>query len=278
MAVVLDALIQLNAPIPAETLRNLAPDFENAVAVVLARKPIAESGPLSLEFYRSPPRADYPLQYVSAALLALHPPAGFAGKLLSDITVRATVFLILPDGERYGTGSGGSYFNPTEPTRDDWPMIGQYKLSKETSEGAAVLVAGVEPIYVSRVESNRYLGNDHGMSQGMYLGCEQRRGLLAEMLGIPPEQIPWKTWLQLNIECESPEQCGSELLAFVEEQQQMYRATAEALRERKLLAPSEAELPLLVIGLSDARGEDAEPISKDATNLPARVEWSKYFF
>lgn len=276
MAVVLDALIQLHAPIPAETLRNLAPDFENAVAVVLARMPIEESGPLSLEFYRSPPMADYPLQSVSAALLALHPRAGFAAKLLSDITVRATVFAILPGGERYGEGSGGSYFNPTEPTRDDWPMIGQYKLSTEMSEGAAVLVAGVEPIYVSRVESNRYLGSDHGMSLGMYLSSEKRRGLIAEMLGVPPEEIPWETRPQLDIECESPEELGGQLLGFIEEQQQMYRASAAALQEHKLLAPSDAEpsLPLLVIDLSDARGEDAEPFAKDSIHLPARVAWS----
>lgn len=277
MAVVLDALIQLNATIPAETLRNLAPDFENAVAVALARMPIEESGPLSLEFYRSPPVPDYPLQHVSASLLALHPRPGFAGKLLSDITVRATVFVIRPGGETYGTGSGGSYFNPTEPTRDDWPMIGQYKLSKEMSEGATVLVAGVEPIYVSRVESVRYLGTDQSMSRGMYLGSEQRRGLIAEMLGISPEQIPWETRLQANIEFASLEQFNGELLAFVEEQQQMYRATAEALRQRKLLDSEAAPtLPLLEINLNDVRGDDDEPTSKDAVDLPARVEWSKF--
>lgn len=277
MTVVLDTLIQLHAPIPAETLRNLASDFQNAVAVGLARMSIEESGPLSLEFYRSPPRGGYALQYVSASLLALHPRPRFAASLLSDITVRATVFVILPGGERYGTGFGGSYFNPTEPTRSDWPMIGQYKLSTETSEGGSVLVAGVEPIYVSRVESNRYLGDDHSMSTGMYLSAEKRRGLVAGILGVPPEQIPWEIRPEVTVECQSPEQLGGELLAFIEEQQQMYRATSEALQERKLLLLSEEDssLPLLVIDLNDARGEDAEPFSKDSIHLPARVEWSK---
>lgn len=45
ITVVLDALIQLNAAVPASTLRNLAPDFENAVAGILARMPAEQSGP-----------------------------------------------------------------------------------------------------------------------------------------------------------------------------------------------------------------------------------------
>lgn len=67
---VVDALIQLNAPVPSATLRNLAPDFETAAAILLARMPMEESGPLSLELYRSPVKPDFTLQYVSAPTLS----------------------------------------------------------------------------------------------------------------------------------------------------------------------------------------------------------------
>jgi hypothetical protein len=302
MTAVLDALIQLKAPVPGTALRNLAPDFENAVAVILARMPAEQSGPFSQEFFRSA-KAGYTLQYVSAALLAMHPPSGFAGKLLGDIRVQARVLAVTPGGPGIGFGiSGGSCLQASEPERDDWPEIGQYKLSIQMSEGALVLVAGSEPIYVSREESTHYLGNEcAGGWRGLYFGREQRRALIAEMLGVPAEQIPWETDLQKDIEFRSPEQFTGELLAFVDEQQAMYRATAQALDARGLLAHSEIQqsLPRLELNLDDARGvqqdhecgedsEDAcgvnsgdegrnelEPISKEAIKLPARVVWAE---
>jgi len=285
MTVVLDALIQLKAPVPGTALRNLAADFETAAAIILARMPVEESGPLSIGFYRSPVKSNSTLQYISAALLALHPPPGFAGKLLGDVTVRATVFATVPDSPGFGhSTSEGSCIQAPEPERDDWPKVGQYKMSGELSEGASILVGGAEPVYVSRVESARYLGNSCGMG-GMYLGRKQRRAFTAEMLGIPPEEIPWETDVETNIEFASPGQFTGALLAFIEEQQQMYRATAKALEASGLLDPSEVpqSLPRMEVDLTDARWvdsdcgrpKDAEPISRDAIRLPLRVEWSE---
>src|ERR1700722_4496497 len=51
MAAVLDTLIQMKVPVPADTLRSLAPDFGNDVAVFLSRMPTDEAGPLSFDFY-----------------------------------------------------------------------------------------------------------------------------------------------------------------------------------------------------------------------------------
>jgi len=72
---------------------------------------------------------------------------------------------------------------------------------------------------------------------------------------------------------------------LLEEQQEMYRATAKELEARGLLDPSEVPQSLLQmdLDLTDARwvdsdGElpkDAEPIPKDAIKLPPRVEWSE---
>lgn len=303
MTVVVDALIQLNVAVPPDILRKLAPDFENAVAVILARMPAEPSGPLSQEFFRSTKAVDT-LQYVSAALLAMHPPSGFAGKLLGDIRVQARVLVLTPGGTGIGFGSAGDCLGSSEPERVDWPNIGQYRLSSEMDEAAAVLVAGAKPIYVSRIEASHYLGGSCGMLGGFYLGPEQRRALIAEMLGVPPEQTPWQTDLQKDIEFTSLGQFTSELLAFVEEQQAMYRATAQALEARSLLAHSEIEqsLPQLELNLEDARGvqrdhecgkdsedsddpcdvnagdegrNDLEPISKEGIKLPTRVVWKE---
>jgi hypothetical protein len=129
MMAVLDALIQMHVPLPAETLRNLAPDFANAVGIFLSHMPLQKSIPLSFEFYRSLPEEAYALRYVSAALLALHPPNGFAADLLANTKVHATISVILPGGDGFGFGGGGSYGTGMEPPRDGWPMIGVYRLS-----------------------------------------------------------------------------------------------------------------------------------------------------
>lgn len=295
MTVVLDALIQLKAPLPGTAMRNLAADFETAAAIILGRMPAEESAPLSLDLYRSPVKKDSTLQYVSAALLTLHPRSGFARKLLGDITVQAKVFAIAPGGPGIGYGVGGSCMQPSEAERDDWPKIGQYRLSTEPSEGASILVGGVEPIYVTRVASTHYLGNSCGVA-GLYLGREQRRAFIAQMLGVPPEEIPWETDVGTNIEFTSLGQFSGAVLAFIETQQQMYRATAKELEAGGLLDPSEVpqSLPQIELDLVDDRcvgsddedsdddkdshekcERDIEPISWGAIKLPARVAWAQ---
>lgn len=56
MGAVLDALIQMQADVPASTLHNLAAVFPNYAAILLSRLPQGESQSLSLEFYRAEPK------------------------------------------------------------------------------------------------------------------------------------------------------------------------------------------------------------------------------
>jgi hypothetical protein len=274
MAVVLDALIQMHVAVPADTLRVLAPDFGNAVAVLLTRIPARDAGRISFDFYRSVADRSYGLQYVSASLLALNPLPGFAADLLANIKVRAKVVVVFPDSESLGEGWGGCCGFVADTPREGWPTFGQYALSTQWTEGAVLLVEGIDPIYAIRFESTHYLGERCG---NVRLGPYQRLQLIAELLNVPPDGIPWKTYVETTIEFESLEQFNFALLGFVEEQQRMYRATAEALEARGVLTRSEVSQsqPQLELNLSDERGEKAEPISTNAINLPDRVEWSK---
>ncbi len=276
MAAVLDALIQMKVPVPVDTLSSLAPDFGNAVAVLLSRMPPEEAQSVSFDFYRIPSEHSYGLQYVSAALLALRPVPGFAADLLSNISVHVNVFAVSPGSGQFVAGtSDGSCAVASDVPRKDWPVIGQYAFSRQKSDGAMLLVAGIDPIYATRTQSTNYLSDSCGMSWGTYLGPEQRRRLIAEMLDISPEAIPWQTGLTTTITFQSPDQFDRAVLAFVEEQQQKYRATAAALADRGFLTSSEAEesLPTLNLKLNDMRGEGATPIP-DPSNLPSHVEWS----
>jgi hypothetical protein len=275
MAAVLDALIQTNVPVPADTLRTLAPDFGNSVAVLLSRMPAEEAGPLSFDLYRLPGDHNYALRYVSAALLALHPPPGFAADLLASIKVHARILVVAP-GERAGSGmSEGDCYRISEQPRKDWPVTGQYALTRQKSDSALPLVGGIDPVYARRELSTHYLGDLCGISYGVGLGPRQRLQLIAEMLGISPEAIQWQTALVTNIEFYSRPQFYNAVLAFIEEQQEKYRATVAELAAHGLLTPEEARqtLPALVLHFSGVPGDGIGPVPS-LSNLPAHVEWS----
>ncbi len=273
MAAVVDTFIQLKVAVPAETFRSLAPDFGNAVAVLLSRMSPSEAVPVAFDFYRAEENHTYGLQYVSAALLALDPPAGFAADLLVKTNVHATVFAISPRSGAIGVGGSGSCAFTSDDSQEGWPKTGQYILSQQMGDGAMLLAAGIDPIYATRHEKTHYGGDPCSF---VALGPNQRVRLIAQMLGDPPEAIPWRTAVVTNIEFQSVEQFHIDLLAFVEEQQQMYRLTAQALESRGLLEKWQVQqsLPLLQLSLSDMREQRAEPISKDDIHLPDRVKWS----
>jgi hypothetical protein len=270
MAAVVDALIQMKTAVPADTLRALAPDFGSDVAVLLSRMPAEQAGALIFEFYRQSAEHEYGLQYVSAALLALHPVPGFAADLIANTKVRATVLVVLP-GTVGGAGGGSSLCggDGSQSPRSDWPMIGQYALSAKRGDGDVQLVGGIDPVYARRFEAEHY----RGPSSDVRLGPEERVRLIAEMLEISPDDIPWKTSVDTTIEFQSLGQFEEALADFIDQQREMHRATVAALEALKLLTAAEADesLPELEVSLNDLRGEDAEPLS-NAIKLSSRVK------
>jgi hypothetical protein len=273
MTAVVDALIQMKVPVPAETLRNLAPDFSNATAILLSRLSPDDAEPLALDFYHASWPHGYGLQYVSAALLAQRPPQGFAADLLKSITVRAEIFVVHPGDGNFGGGSAGDCVS-TQNVRKDWPSTGHYRLLEENSMGALLVVGGFNPAYAVRELSTSYLDPS---CPSLYLGPEQRQRLIAEMLGIAPESMPWQTNPAKTIEFISHEQFDFELHQLIDREEAKYRETAEALASRGLLNDAEEQesSPRLRVAISDMRGSAAadDPIIEIA-DLPPNVECS----
>ena len=275
MAAVLDTLILMNVVVPTDTLRALAADFGNDVAVLLPRLSNEQSGPLCLDLYLSLPETADGLRYACTAILALHPRPGFAADLLASVTVQAWIFVVLPNTERPGFWHSdrdcGDFFHNSP--RKDWPVTGQYSLSQSTKDRAWLVVAGIDPIYATRKESTTY---HEEVCPPLYLGNRERQRLIAEMLDVPPDEIPWEIEPITTIEFQSLQQFDGALLAFVEKQQGMYRETAEALEARDLLRPSELNqsIPELRLHLEDSRDTGC-PSIPNPTKLPPRVTFSR---
>ncbi len=275
MAAVLDALIETQVAVPAETLRGLAPEFGNYVAVLLTRMPEGEREALGFEFYRGQAEKGSGLQYVSAALLARHPVQGFVVDLISNVQVRATVDVVLPGGLAGGRGHSGCGAGFGWPSRSDWPMIGQYQLSDEREDGDIVLVEGNAPVYARRFEGLHYVWSP----SGVYLGPDERVGFIAEMLGISAAEIPWKTLVTTTIEFESNQQVERALRDLVEQQRELQRDTLAALEARGLLTTAEAQtaLPQLELTVIDMRGEEAQA-AEDEWESPPGVKLTSQKF
>lgn len=278
MAAVLDALIQKNIQVPADTLSLLAPDFENYVAILLARLPLDQSQDLAFDLYRHPADPDgRTLQYISAALLAQNSPPGYAADLFSGIHVHAVVF-IMPAGFSggYGIGSSGCRLGSgLAAPRIDWPYFGIYSLLRQYSPGEFPVLAKPDPLYASRmVRTNRYPGAGSGTS----LIPEDRRRFLSYMLGVDPESISWKTELNENMTFSSEPQFESDLRFFIDSLEDQYRATAYALEEKGLIAAEEEPnaRPLLDIHWFDQRGEGYAALASPSA-LPPHVTWTKGF-
>jgi hypothetical protein len=96
--------------------------------------------------------------------------------------------------------------------------------------------------------------------------------LLAQMLNVSPDAMPWQTLLDESVEFKSDQQFTSDLLTFIAGQQEKYRATAAALVVKGLMTSAEQDdsLPHLDIQLSDMRGQGYSPISPPSP-LPAHV-------
>jgi hypothetical protein len=279
MGAVLDTLIQMQASVSVQTLRNLAFDFPNYAAILLARLPLSESEPLTFDLFRVDPVQTrswlhiYGLQYVSAVLLAQSPPPGFAAGLLSQVHANATIFVTSPGADRFGSGHGDHdcFMPPPAEPRKQWPSFGVYELHRTKSDGSLQIISGANPVYAKRSQTTRY--RDEQCVENVVLGAEESQDLLVQMLNILPGSIVWQTATVENIEFKSEQQFASDLQAFISGEQEKYRATANALIAKGLMSPSEAEdaLPQLNLRINDMRGANYSELR--LPSLPARVAW-----
>ena len=274
MADVLDALIQMNVQVPATTLRSLAADFPNQTAIFLARMPDQESADARMDFFHDSGWKMARLQYVSAALLALHPPPGFALDLMSGTVVRADVTVMRPGTPGFGHGFAGDCVSEIPDNHSGWPQIANYHLSSKTDGGDGELVGGIDPVYYSRELLPGF--EDQTCGADMALTDERRRRLIAEMLGVKPEEIPWQVDPTQTIEFRSQAQFQKELLAFISKEQEKERRTATALADHSLITPGDVAdaLPKFEVIFDDERGENAEALVKPA-GLPPNVQYGR---
>lgn len=151
---VLDALIQLNADVSPDSAEALYAKFPVQALILLARSPEDARDALLRILDETQSRIDW---LAAADLLATDPPAGFAARLLKQISIHATIQVLSPGQGELGSGWGSSCGESLgDGPRRDWPSVGAYRLAAHQSASSELLAAGENPVYLIRTLSRDY--------------------------------------------------------------------------------------------------------------------------
>ena len=263
MTAILDALIQTGRTLPPETLAVIAPTFPTQAAILAARLPLAETTPLLLTWYGQRTGKDQNrLARIAAMLLAHAPPPGFAATVFAES--EETLFLSVistgaSSGIGYGTAGCGDSLGGGIPA--GWPPIFIYSLEEDSQQDSATLLVEVAGNRISsfRHEMHGGWGSCRGVDP---LSADNRHHLLAKMLGIEDDQMPWKTYTSLTLEWQSNDQYVREATHAIASEEANLHATAQALEAGHLLTADEASSirPKLSVQVEDARQPAANPL------------------
>ncbi len=254
----LDALIRLDAEVPAEKLLPLYAASADEVVILLARTPKRNERALLSLFNEELPDARWAA--VGNLLTETHA-QGFAARLLSGLKVEANVYVYDWEGNRGygGNGGGGGACGGSFHTPQGFPPVGYYVLSTSVVRGSVVFAPGRHTAYYVRALHPDMCG---GHSNGWLARDERRVEYLAEMLETTEEELSLEARPFREVVCTDAPQCDRVLAALRDELVGAHTQTLARLLEAELLDPAEAaELkPDITLHLNDSRDTRRFPL------------------
>lgn len=231
----LDALIRLDAKVPAEVLRALPQGFADEVVILLAKSPEENQAALLEIFAGLDDSAHVGARWLAAGnLLAGVKARGFAARLLGALKVEADVAVLDADishglGRGYGGGGcgcGGSYGPNT-----GFPPVSYYGLTGEAARGAAVVAPGKRPVFYQRANSPSRNGCYTLPPPADVVRVEY----LAALLDTTESGLGFEASPSFTIICKDTKQCRRELAGVRGRIEQAYAAVVGRLIEQSLL-------------------------------------------
>lgn len=258
----LDALIRLDAEVPAEVLRTLPQHFSNEVLILLTRSPEKSQEALLETFAWLDESANPGARWLAAGnLLAALKVRGFAARLLGGLKVEADVAILDGDvshGTGRGYGGGGCGCGADFYPRTDFPPIGYYVLTGGAQRGAVVVAPGKRPVF--------YLRTPYPGGEGCYSLSPQADAVrvehLAALLDATEDELGFDARPSFTVVCKETRQCRRELADVRGRIGQLYAAVLGRLLEKGLLdgvadAPAS---PPLTFRLFDERRRKTFPL------------------
>jgi hypothetical protein len=191
-------------------------------------------------------------------LLAAHPPAGFAASVLAEAGEKVTISVRNEAGERSLLSTGLCVDAFGAHADEGWPPLYRYLAEERWKEGPypVIVALGQDRITYRRDAAEHGWGSCNTVRK---LNDATRYSLLAEMLGIEPQQMAWKQQASHTILWTDEPEYRRQLHMLIREEEEKFRQTAAALEERGAFTAEEARTvrPLLEITVYDDRTEKA---------------------
>jgi hypothetical protein len=257
---ILDALVQLDAKLPAQTL---GPWFDRCPVQTLILLANASSGRdeqlLSLLESTSGSRWQ-----AAANLLLMTKPPGFARWLLTGLRLRLTLFVTDQPGISIGSGSGGGSSGEDgnySVRAEGFPPLADYRFAGAVP-GATILALGPRPVYyIRRVEGppGSYAPHGNGKSLVSNLDRVQYIDTLAtgryEAGPLFDEMSATVLWTNAQ---DLQQRIGEERRRV----DSVYERVVSQLVVRGYLSPEEAVIfhPEIAVTVSDQRKNKSEPL------------------
>jgi hypothetical protein len=254
----LDALIRLDAEVPAEALVPLYASAPDEVLILLARSPEKNQRALLTLFTEDTSNVRW---LAAGNLLAQTRAPGFVARLLAGLKIKAGVNVYESEGDHRlfggGRNDGGGCGGGTGPG-SKFPPVGYYKLDDGAYRGATVLATGPRVIHYRRkpYRSSCLSGADWLDRDSM------RVEYLEELLRGGAEMTNFDDSLRQDVVCKDTPQCLKALAGARDRVRRAYDALLRRLLAESLLDGAEAaELkPDITLDITDMRESKSSPL------------------
>jgi hypothetical protein len=232
---VADALIQLQATLPAETIMRLYPQFPAQTIILLSRA--SDNTAALFEIFQTTPSRD--LWLAAGNLLALHPTPEFVRSLLGGVVASFT-FRVVPPSQQIGYADGGSgcsgdFFMTHDAAFEDWPKARMYRLSTN-GRSRNIFAPGIHPVGFSTWETTDYRDSWGDGDCSPARSRDWRTGLLAQLQGKKMDEFPLKPETSETVRFSSAAWFESSVQAAIEKQSSAFRDVVASFVQSGLLS------------------------------------------
>ena len=255
----LDALIRLDAEVPAEALLPLYQSAPDEVLILLARAP-DKNQPALLTLFNEDARN---VHWLAAGNLLLASRAqGFAARLLESLKIHASVYVYDREGEHDLSGSGfnggGGCGGGGTGLDREFPPIFYYALDNSAYRGAIVLATGPHVIYYTRALYPSSCPSSADWFDRDWMRVEY----LEELLRGDKAVADFKSAFWQEVVCKDERQCRKALAGVRDEITRAHGALLRKLLDESLLDGAEAARlkPDITLDISDRRDRKSFPL------------------
>ena len=188
MEAVADALIRLEAKLPADVVMHLYPRFP-AQAIILLSRASDNSGAL-MEIFQKTKSRD--LWLAAGNLLTLHPPPGFVRTLLGGAVTTFSFRVVWAEPEEeegFGSGCAGDTLMVPDENFLEWPKARMYRIVHD-EYARNIFAPGNHPIGFSWWETTDYQDAWEDGDCSGWTSKYWRTGLIAQLLGKKMSDLP----------------------------------------------------------------------------------------